>query len=100
MANGTRIPKVMASCGRAPIGPLYSIGATSVKYFGQKREKAPADAPKRKRPITNIGNESKMHITEPASTRILVKRIQFLLPMAISGPPKRAPAADPAIVIH
>ena len=43
--NGRRIPKVTHNYERLPIGPLYSVGATSARYLGQNREKAPAAAP-------------------------------------------------------
>ena len=52
MTNGTRMPKVMHSCEMPPMGPLYSVGDVSARNFGQKREKRPADAPKRNLPIT------------------------------------------------
>ena len=44
--NGTRMPKVIQSWDKPPIGPLYSVGAVSAKNLGQKSENKPAEAPK------------------------------------------------------
>ena len=50
--NGSKIPKVTHNYERLPIGPLYSVGATSARYFGQNNENAPAAAPNTNLPAT------------------------------------------------
>lgn len=88
----------MHNWDKPPIGPLYSVGDVSAKNFGQNKENKPAAAPKRIRPNKNTQKLEKRQIKEPAITKILVRRIQFLLPITITGPPNNAPNADPAIV--
>jgi len=44
---------VIQSCDKPPIGPLYSVGAVSAKYFGQNKENKPAEAPKSTLPNKN-----------------------------------------------
>ena len=51
--NGTKIPKVIQSCDKPPIGPLYSVGEVSAKNLGQNSENKPAEAPKRTLPNKN-----------------------------------------------
>jgi len=79
-----------------PIGPLYSIGAISLKYFGQNKLKHPAAAPNRNR-ATHIAYMFFLskHSKLPHNTNKLVNIIQFLLPMVIIGPIIKAPHAAP-----
>jgi len=78
---------------------LYSIGATSAKYFGQNNEKAPAAAPNKNLPSAKSLKFEERQIIDPPSTRMFVSKMHFHLPMDKSGPPNKAARADPKIVI-
>lgn len=78
------------------MGPLYFTGETSLKNFGQNKLKQPADIPNKKRAII-IAKKLLLikHSKLPTSKIAFVSKMQFLLPMIITGPITRAPNADP-----
>lgn len=51
MEKGTRIPKVIQICDKAPAGPFTSTGETSLMNFGQKHENPPQATPYKNLPM-------------------------------------------------
>ena len=92
------MPNEIHSCDKLPIGPLYSVGATSDKYFGQKTEKFPTDTPKMNLPEAIIIKSDDYDKMDPPITKKFVNKMHFHFPYSSNYPPLSAPIADPAII--